>query len=257
MRAIDSVRKQSFPVHEILICDDGSNDGSQEAVLALFVPMIKWIPCGKNGGPAIPRNVGIEKSTGNWIAFLDSDDIWYEKKLELQVAQIRKHGCKFVCTNADRIIEGKNHGAYLNFEGKTIDLVHLMRQNSVICSSVLVEKNLLLNTSLFPIEKHLVALEDFALWMRLATKNDLRYISEPLVGYNDNASVSIRSNLQVDSWTVYDLITKDFKSWLKKSKASLTTEQKKEFKALTIRVKYKGLPSPWQNFKNRIKRIFK
>ena len=103
MIAIDSVLKQSYPVLEILVCDDGSNDQSKELVLAINNSLVKWIDCGKNGGPAIPRNIGIKQSKGNWIAFLDSDDEWQSNKVEEQISQATKLNCKAVSSNAYKV----------------------------------------------------------------------------------------------------------------------------------------------------------
>ena len=75
-RAIESVLSQSLPILEVLICDDGSTDGTAEAVMAMARqdPRIRWLPGERGGRPAIPRNRGIRESRGEWLAFLDSDD---------------------------------------------------------------------------------------------------------------------------------------------------------------------------------------
>lgn len=95
MKAVTSALNQSYSVHEILICDDGSTDNSKELISNLNNPKIKWIDSGKNGRPAIPRNIGIKNAEGNWIAFLDNDDEWLPYKLEKQVCFFRKN--KFTC----------------------------------------------------------------------------------------------------------------------------------------------------------------
>src|ERR1700739_3316319 len=85
LRAVKSVLQQTYTVHEILICDDGSDDDSKKIITELKSEKIKWLDCGKNGMPSIPRNKGIQYSTGDWIAFLDSDDEWLPNKTETQL----------------------------------------------------------------------------------------------------------------------------------------------------------------------------
>ena len=87
-KAITSVLNQSYAVLEILVCDDGSTDNSKEVIEQFNNQTIKWIDCGKNGRPAIPRNIGVKKAKGNYIAFLDNDDEWLPTKIEEQVKVI-------------------------------------------------------------------------------------------------------------------------------------------------------------------------
>ena len=256
MRAIDSVLKQTYPVIEILVCDDGSTDNTKELVTALKNPMVRWVDCGKNGGPAIPRNMGIKHSNGNWIAFLDSDDTWIDTKLEKQINVIRQYNSKAVSANASRIIQGENKGSYLIETKKTISLTDLMYVNSIICSSVLINKNLLLQTSLFPEEKKLIAIEDYALWLRVAKLSHFTYIDEALVNYCDSPNTSIRTNYD-DSYDIFEIVFSNFKTWLKKENISLSYNEKIEFKKLQKRIKNKGIPTTWDLFVNKIKSKFR
>ncbi|NBQ48494.1 MAG: glycosyltransferase family 2 protein, partial [Sphingobacteriia bacterium] len=73
-QAIESVLAQTYPVLEILICDDGSQDESRSVVQAFADHRIQWLDCGRNGRPAIPRNKGVQRAKGQWLAFLDNDD---------------------------------------------------------------------------------------------------------------------------------------------------------------------------------------
>src|SRR5512135_2946573 len=90
-RAIQSVIGQTFKNWEMVVVDDCSTDDSRE-IIRSFVSRderIKLIESASNfGGPARPRNVGVEHAQGNYIAFLDSDDWWYPRKLEVSLGQI-------------------------------------------------------------------------------------------------------------------------------------------------------------------------
>ncbi len=74
--AVLSALRQTYPPLEILVCEDGSTDNSKEIVESLNDARVRWLTGPHAGQPAIPRNRGIRKATGQWLAFLDSDDEW-------------------------------------------------------------------------------------------------------------------------------------------------------------------------------------
>lgn len=83
--AIESVMTQTVPVHEIIVVDDGSTDNSKEIVSA-YGERVKLI-CQKNRGVGAARNAGVAASTGEYVAFLDADDVWLPNKTERQLEQ--------------------------------------------------------------------------------------------------------------------------------------------------------------------------
>ena len=89
MRAVSSVLEQSLTPHEIIVVDDGSNDGTSE-LFASVDARVRYVEKG-NGGVSSARNRGIQESTGDWVAFLDSDDTWLPDKLEKQVEAVTAH----------------------------------------------------------------------------------------------------------------------------------------------------------------------
>ena len=250
--AVESVLGQEEPVLEVLVCDDGSTDNSRELIGQLNHPAVKWLDCGKNGRPAIPRNIGIEKSAGDWIAFLDSDDSWTPEKTKKQLAFARDHRLKAVCSNASRIRNGINEGAYVHYDKPIITLRDLMLQNSVICSSAMIRKEVLLGTSLFPVERELVA-EDYALWLRIATKADFGFINENLVNYTDHFETSVRSEYKGDAWDMFRVIFADFKGWMKKERVVLSGEDKRALKKHLKTIEHKGVPTATEEFFRKLK----
>ena len=193
VKAIESVIKQTYPVFEILVCDDGSTDNSKDLVSSFDSQIVKWIDCGRSGRPAIPRNIGINEAKGDWVAFLDSDDEWLPNKLEYQIKVAEKSYNKLICTNAWAYNEYNKRLFFENTKNCEIVFDELVRSNSIICSSVLCEKEILHKAFLFPEEVELKALEDYVLWLKVAMLTNVVYISEPLVMYLDAPAQSIRN----------------------------------------------------------------
>ena len=88
---IESVLIQSYQDFEIIVVDDLSTDNTCDIVESLKDARIRLIKLDKKGGAQVARNKGIIEARGEWIAFLDSDDLWEDKKLEIQVDELKKH----------------------------------------------------------------------------------------------------------------------------------------------------------------------
>lgn len=99
--ALHSVLVQTYQPFEVLIIDDHSTDDTRAVVtdLAARAPNVRLISLPENSGtPARPRNVGVQQARGEWIAFLDSDDLWHPQKLELQMALLLESGLAMCST---------------------------------------------------------------------------------------------------------------------------------------------------------------
>lgn len=105
--SIDSVINQTYTDWELLIADDCSTDGTRELIkdYAEKDSRIKCIALEKNAGAAGARNKAIEAATGRYLAFLDSDDIWYPEKLEKQIGFMQANSYRLTCTSYQWIDE--------------------------------------------------------------------------------------------------------------------------------------------------------
>jgi glycosyltransferase involved in cell wall biosynthesis len=194
-RAVLSAWNQSLKPLEILVCDDGSSDDSENVVRQLQSDIpVQWIACGNNGRPAIPRNIGIKLAKGNWIAFLDNDDYWHPEKLKRQILLADTESCNVICTNAVRIQNGAEQKNYFNFPSCKLSFENLIIDNKVICSSVLVKTEILNKVGGFPEEEKFKAFEDYVLWLKIASYFKIFYTQEALTYYIDNPVQSIRNS---------------------------------------------------------------
>ena len=169
-KAIDSVLNQTYQPFEIIIIDNNSIDGSQDYIKSLKNKRIKLFKIENFGSIAKSRNIGIEKSSGNWISFLDSDDYWHPQKLE-QVREVIielqpdmvSHNTYNINKN-DRIISSSKYG-----QTKISVVKHLLTRGSLYhTSAVSLKKEFLKKNKLFFDERLAVALtEDYDLWTRI------------------------------------------------------------------------------------------
>lgn len=186
---INSVLKQSYQGFEIIVVDNCSTDTSRTLVKNIEDSRISLIELDYNsGGPARPRNIGIENAKGDYIAFLDADDVWKKNKLESQLLFLKKNDIEFTSSNCILINE-KNEEIQLHFLSrlytkniKKRTLCDLIKNNYILTSSVLVKKSLLKK---FNEEKKYIAVEDFDMWLYILGnyQNIYKYQNENLLHY--------------------------------------------------------------------------
>jgi len=189
-RAIESVVNQTLQPYELIVIDDGSTDGTSEIIKSEF-PQIKYI-WQENTGISNARNLGIQNSKGNWIAFLDSDDEWLPKKLEYQFNAIQTnsefqifHTNEIWIRNGKRVNPKNKHQKYGG---------HIFEKCLPLCvispSSVLIKKDIFKKYGLF--DTALPACEDYDMWLRICAFLPVYYLEEPLLkkygGHNDQLS---------------------------------------------------------------------
>jgi glycosyltransferase involved in cell wall biosynthesis len=108
-RALNSALNQTLPPTEILLIDDASGDDSIDLLYLLektHAPRVKVISQAKNGGPGLARNAGWEAATQPWLAFLDADDAWHPRKLEIQWSWLESHPDVVLCGHASQFSSG-------------------------------------------------------------------------------------------------------------------------------------------------------
>lgn len=104
--SITSVIDQTYENWELIIVDDCSTDNTDEVVAKFTDKRIRYFKNEKNSGAALSRNRALREARGEWIAFLDSDDLWNSEKLEHQINFMNKHGYTLSYTEYEKIDEG-------------------------------------------------------------------------------------------------------------------------------------------------------
>lgn len=199
--AVRSALEQMHPPLEVLVCDDGSDDDTEQVVRSIDDPRVIWLPGEHAGRPAIPRNRGIRNSRGEWLAFLDDDDEWLPEKLAAQLASMKRIDCLASCTNALGTGTVAVPGTYgLGWSDPRLTFYDLLRGNRVVCSSAVIHRSVLEKAEGFPEAARFRAMEDYALWLRVAVSTDFAFVNEPLVRYHDTPQTSIRTVRQDASW---------------------------------------------------------
>lgn len=103
--AIQSVLNQTYQNWELLIVDDCSTDNTEQVVASFKDDRIKYFHNEESCGAALTRNRAMREAQGEWIAFLDSDDLWMPEKLEKQIAFMRENGYTLSFTEYEKIDE--------------------------------------------------------------------------------------------------------------------------------------------------------
>ncbi len=191
-RCLDSIRLQTLQNFEVLICDDGSTDHTED-VYKQFKKYfnVKYFKLENFGGPARPRNIGIKESSGKYIAFLDSDDWWVPSKLKESVLELEKgqdliYHDLYIINNVEDLKRNKSQLKKVKTrhlkKPTYIDL--LLNGTAITNSSVVVRRSLIESIGGFSEDKNLIAIEDFEAWLRCSKESDnfLR-INKPLGFY--------------------------------------------------------------------------
>ncbi|MDC6452904.1 glycosyltransferase family A protein [Alphaproteobacteria bacterium] len=190
-RALHSVLKQTLKPREIIVVDNGSTDKTFEMISSSF-PNVKYLKQTKKGVSA-SRNKGILNSKSNWLAFLDSDDVWSHNKLEKQMAFNTKNKNRFRLIHTNEI--WYRNGKFLNQLKKHKKSGGDIFKNSLILccispSSALINKEIFNEYGYF--DEDLEVCEDYDLWIRITAREEVGYIDEPMLikhgGHSDQLS---------------------------------------------------------------------
>ena len=180
---IESVLVQTYRDFEIIVVDDGSTDGSKEMIHS-YGDQVRYF-YQPNAGQAAARNKGIREAKGEYIAFLDADDLWLPEKLDKQIQVLSTRNvdwCYCDCMNFEDET-GKELGRYSQLmyaPAEGIVAKKILFGNFIASPTPVVKKELLIACGLFDESISIRSREDWELWLRLAVKSEIAYLSEVL-----------------------------------------------------------------------------
>lgn len=202
--SLASVINQSYQNWEAIVIDNHSTDDTEKVVSSFKDSRIRLKKIHNHGVIASSRNLGIKESKGEWISFLDSDDLWFESKLEKTVFEINKlfGQVEVLCNNEYMVsIETKEKSllTYGPFEGDFYRRM-LFYGNRLSTSATTVNKKFLSEKGLlFSEEPGFVTVEDYDFWLRLAKENARFYFLSDVLGeytiHGANQSLSLERHL--------------------------------------------------------------
>jgi glycosyltransferase involved in cell wall biosynthesis len=191
-RAIDSVLSQKYPGLEIVVADDGSTDTTREVAAACGSAV--RVVSRQHAGPAAARNLGIRSSTGEYVAFLDSDDEWLPGRLSKCIEPMRRE--KSVGMTWCRAIQKSPDGreGIRNARSPSHNKLHrLLWPSPLQCTpATTCRRSALDRVGVF--DESLKSREDKDLWIRIGEQFDSREISEPLVVVHERPDSYVASN---------------------------------------------------------------
>ena len=231
-QAINSVLLQSHQEVEIIVVDDGSSPEQRLQKSRIAHEEIKYF-YRPHHGVASARNFGVSMSKGDYIAFLDSDDLWERRKLEKQLEFLKNNPEYKVCYTNERWVR---NGEYLNqmkkhkkYHGWIFD--KCLPLCIISCSSILMERHIFFELGGF--DESLPVCEDYDLWLRMSLRYPIAFIDEQLVTKRGgHAGQLSRKYWGMDRFRIQSLE--------KLLKRRITDEQRRLVKR-ELRIKYKIL----------------
>ena len=200
-KTLETVFSQTYDNYEVIVSDDGSTDNTVDVVRSFFLQNSsrkKTLLINKHEGPGAARNKGIENASGEWISFLDSDDLWNHNKLERVVRHILDNeGVDLIC-HSQIDIEGSKETLMIPssyFNNKINPFLSMYRENCLYTSAVTIKKSILCQAGLF--DNSLPSAQDYDLWLRLGMINKIKigFIQDPL-STHINREGNISSNAE-------------------------------------------------------------
>lgn len=194
--SIESVLKQTYPFWELLIVDDCSTDKTVEIIKSFKDERIKFFQNKINSGAALSRNWALREAKGKWIAFLDSDDMWFPTKLEEQLQFMQDNNYYFTYTDYRICLNGQWENAVHTAPNK-IDFRKIKKYCyfSTITVAYEVEKVGLIQIG--DIKKN----NDYAMWLQALKKVDAYRYPKCLSSYiKHSGSISSGSKLKLIKW---------------------------------------------------------
>jgi len=200
--SIESVISQTYKNWELIIVDDNSNDNTEKIVKSYTdkYKNIKYLKLKENKGAAVARNKAISLSKGRFIAFLDSDDLWIDNKLDMQVSFMINNNIAFSFTDYELIDDyGKSLNKIIRMPNK-LSYEEYLRNTIIQTVTVMIDRNYINDVSMPLIRRR----QDFACWLGIL-KNGIIAISiqQTLAKYRRTRNSLSSNKIKAIKGTIY------------------------------------------------------
>lgn len=210
--AIQSVLNQTYKKIELVIINNASSADKTEEIIHKYLDDTRIIYVKQQGkGLSNARNIGIQKSSGELVAFLDSDDLWHKEKIEKQVEYFRKNKEVFLVHTPYNILKD---GRIINFKMLSEPQASCLSgniYNRLLCGNCIGVLTAMVRKEIFDkvgyFDETLWGAEDWDLWIRIAKNHKIGFINETLATYRDVGS-SMCKNVEKYEPTLYSVIKK-------------------------------------------------
>lgn len=188
---IESVMNQTYENLEYILIDDCSTDRSATLIRKYQEKdsRIQYIKLKKNSGAAVARNTGLENAKGRYIAFIDSDDVWYPEKLKKQIKFMQENNVAFTYTKYERLSEkGEVTGApsfpqKLNYSG-------LLKNTAIACSTVIIDRKIIGDFRMPLVRKG----QDTATWLKILRNHEYAFLIDEVLNQYRSREGSLSDN---------------------------------------------------------------
>ncbi len=218
--SIQSVLEQSYPFIELIIVNDNSPDNSEEIIknyLNLFPDKIKYVKHKKNLGGAEARNTGISIATGDYISFIDQDDIFLRTKIEEQLSFLLKEKVDLCCCGVEFFKGNKKMYTFydVNFHllPKKEQLKKFIEKNLIPTYSAIMATAISIK-DIFPINSKYIGSDDYEFWLRYIYKYNIGFLNKILVKkreHSENLSWKKTENMIKERLELLKLYSRKYK----------------------------------------------
>lgn len=176
-----SIANQTFGNWEWIVVDDCSNDDTIAILESISKKdnRVRYIKSEQNNGAAVARNKGISQARGNFIAFIDADDLWKSTKLEKQLQFMKSRDISISCTDYE--ISSNGETKVFSPKNKVFDYKDLLKANNIGCSTVVYDSSRI-GKRYMPVDAP--KREDHAMWLDISKDFPIYKLEEPLAVYS-------------------------------------------------------------------------
>lgn len=202
-RCLESVFRQTRAVDQVIVVDDGSTDGTEDWIRSSFANIN--LVTQTNQGVSAARNTGIQTASSQWIAFLDSDDVWLPTKIEKQIALLKANPEYKICHTEEKWIyqgsEKKIPASYRKRNGWIFE--HCLPVCAISPSTAVIHCDLFDTVGLF--DENLPACEDYDLWLRITASYPVALVDEPLIEKHGGQPDQLSNQRGLDAYRIQAL----------------------------------------------------